>query len=730
MPVIFDEANKIFNLKTPSTSYVLGIYGEKLPINLHYGNKIESVDTIENFLGFAPDEDTYGSRDCTFGETITQNMLNCELPCYGSDDYGYPLLHIKYKNGSRITKLLYSGHKIYAGKPNFNGLPSTYVCSDDEADTLELYLKDDVTGLCATLIYTAFNKLDVITRSVLLKNGGNESMYIERVLSGGFHLADNGYDYITFDGAWARERHITRTPLRAGVQTVESRFGASGHFHNPFMCIAKSNADENKGEVYGLNLVYSGNFVSGAEVSTMGRTRVFTGINPFDFEWRLDAGESFQSPEAVMCYSNEGFGKMSRTLHKLIRNNLLRGKYKNAERPVLLNNWEATYFNFNEEKIVNIAKGAAKYGIDLMVLDDGWFGKRNDDFSSLGDWTVFKEKLPNGIDGLAKKVNELGLKFGLWFEPEMISPDSELYRAHPDWCIHTEGRQNSLSRHQLVLDLSRADVREYIISALSKIFDEANIGYVKWDMNRNITEIGSSLIDSDRSGEIAHRYMLGLYEVLEKLMTKYPDILFEGCASGGGRFDMGMFYYFPQFWTSDDSDAIERQYIQHATSFAYPTVTMGAHVSAVPNHQVGRVCDIKTRGYVAMAGQFGYELDLATLTDEELEIVAKQVEFYKKYRNVFHIGDMYRIKSPFDGNLTVWEFVSENKDTVICEIFTKMAVPNGAKQVIRLKALDSNAKYKDVLTGKIYSGDILMNIGLKRKELRDFSAEIIVLEKV
>ena len=465
-------------------------------------------------------------------------------------------------------------------------------------------------------------------------------------------------------------------------------------------------------------------------VDTYNRTRLYTGINPFDFEWKLDKGECFNTPECVLVYSDSGFSKMSHTYHKLISQRLCRGTYRDAERPVLLNNWEATYFDFDEEKIVNIAKKASEAGVELMVLDDGWFGERNDDRTSLGDWFVNKEKLPNGISGLAEMVNKLGLIFGLWFEPEMISEVSKLYQEHPDWCLHVEGRSRSLCRNQLILDYSRDDVCDYIIETLSDIFTNANIEYIKWDMNRNMSEIGSAVLPADRQRETAHRYMLGLYRVLETLKTRFPHILMEGCSGGGGRYDMGMFYYFDQFWTSDDSDAVERQFIQTGTSYGYPTNVMGAHVSAVPNHQVHRMTDIDTRARVAYSGQFGYELDQGLLSDEEFESVKEQIKFYKKYSSVFHKGDMYRIKSPFDDNMTVREFISEDTNTVIVEIFVIKGVPATPMFVVKLKGLDENCMYRDELTGIEYPGDFLMNIGLRQTTSKDYTSEIMVLKKI
>ena len=733
MPIIYDEKNKIFNLQTPNTSYVIGIYENKLPIHIHYGKRINKTYNIDDMVDFGfryYRDEGFSVRSVDFDDAISLTALPLEFPTYGSGDYRIPVFHAQYEDGSTISKLYYEGYNIYDGKPKIDGLPATYVESDSEAQTLELYLKDELTGVKVVIRYTAYNDRDVITRSHTIINDGNSVVKLKNVMSGCIHLPDMDYDLVQFSGQWARERHIEKSPLSHGKQSVESLRGASSHIFNPFVCLASKNATEDCGDVYGMNLVYSGNFESGVYVDTHNRTRLYTGINPFDFEWKLDKGECFNTPECVMVYSDSGFSKMSHTYHKLISNRLCRGKYRDIERPVLLNNWEATYFNFDEEKIVNIAKKAAEAGVELLVLDDGWFGERNDDHTSLGDWFVNKKKLPNGISGLAEKINKLGLKFGLWFEPEMISEVSKLYDEHPDWCLHVEGRSRSLGRNQLILDYSRDDVCEYIIETLSDIFANANIEYIKWDMNRNMSEIGSAILPADRQRETAHRYMLGLYRVLETLKARFPHILMEGCSGGGGRFDMGMFYYFDQFWTSDDTDAVERQFIQAGTSYGYPTNVMGAHVSAVPNHQVHRTTDIDTRARVAYAGQFGYELDLGTLSDEEFEKVKEQIKFYRKYGSVFHKGDMYRIKSPFEDNMTVWEFVSEDKNTVIVEIFVIKGAPSSPKFVIKLKGLEENCMYRDELTGKEYSGEVLMNIGLRRIANKDYTSEIMILKKM
>ena len=731
MPILYDEKNKVFNIQTPDTSYIFGIYDDKLPIHVHYGKRLEKTYGIFEMLDvpvtFA---NTFDPVTKEFSDPFIMNTKLFEFPTYGTGDYRMPAFHARYADGSTVTKLYYTGHKIYEGKPALEGMPCSYVEDNSEAQTLELYLKDELTGLKAVLCYTAYNDRNVITRSNRFVNEGKEPIFLQKVYSCSIDFDSKAFDFVHFYGAWARERAIQRTPLLNGMQSVDSLRGSSSHNHNPFICLAAHDATEDAGDVYGLNLVYSGNFESGAYVDPHDKTRLFTGIHSFDFQWKLDVGERFQTPEAVLVYSDQGFGKLSHTYHEFIRERICRGRFRDSRRPVLLNNWEATYFDFDEDKIVAIAEKAKEMGVELMVLDDGWFGCRNDETTSLGDWYPNQEKLPNGLSCLVKRINELGLKFGLWFEPEMISPISELYKKHPDWCLQVQGRTMTQGRNQYILDLSREDVCDYVIDMLSQIFEEANIEYIKWDMNRNMTEVGSVSLPADRQREVAHRYMIGLYRILGTLKERFPHILMEGCSGGGGRFDLGMFCFFDQFWTSDDTDAVERQYIQTGTSYGYPTTVMGAHVSACPNHQTGRTTDIKTRGYVALGGQFGYELDLKTLTEEELCEVKKQIALCKEFHQVFHWGDMYRIKSPFESDMTVWEFVSKDKSTAIVEIFTIKAVVTPVNESFVLKGLNPQAVYVDRNTGRRYSGEALMNIGLKRRREKDFDSEIMILEQV
>jgi alpha-galactosidase len=613
------------------------------------------------------------------------------------------------------------------------GLPATYVENEDEAKTLEIKLFDKLLNAELILYYSTFYDYDTITRSVKIINKGIENLYLDRFMSFSIDMFDSDYEMVQLSGTWARERHMYRTSFRPGIQSIESTRGASSHHQNPFLAICRKNTDEFNGEVYGFSLVYSGSFLAQIEVDHYKTSRIMMGINPFDFKWKLEKNKEFQSPEAVLVYSDSGFNKMSQIYHKFYRERLARGKYRDKIRPILINNWEATYFNFTEEKILDMAKEAKKLGIELFVLDDGWFGKRDNDRSSLGDWFEYEKKLPNGIKGLSEKIVELGLQFGLWFEPEMISRDSELFRKHPDWAIQVENRKLATGRNQFVLDMSRKEVRDYLYETISEILKNSKISYVKWDMNRNISNIGSYKLDKDRQQELLHRYILGVYELYDRLTTEFPDILFESCAGGGGRFDPGMLYYAPQGWISDDTDAIERLKIQYGTSIVYPLSSMGSHVSAVPNHQVRRVTSIETRTNVALFGTFGYELDITKMNEQEKDIIKKDIEFFKNYRELIFKGDFYRLLSPFESNETSWMVVSNDKKEAILGYYQVLFEPNPGFKKIRFCGLDENLEYeiyirKNQELEKIgeYNGDELINFGLilEQDYIRVFLEEI------
>lgn len=720
MSIIFNKESKTFHLTAKNTSYVMQIIKDGYLAHLYWGKKIKEYNHSNQIRyrdrGFSPNPVT---KDRTFSlDTLPQ-----EYPAFGITDFRKPAYQIQLEDGSTITDLRYESHEIFPGKPRLEGLPATYTGKEDEAETLEVTMADPLISLRAIIRYTVFHHLDVITRSVQLVNDGKRSVKVLKAASMNVDFRKSGFEMISLYGAHERERFIERTAVRRGVQSIESRRGTSSHQQNPFLALVDKDTKEDSGEAYGINLVYSGNFEGSVEVDQLEMTRVTFGINPFDFSWLLNAGETFQTPEAVLVYSAKGLGEMSRTYHSLYRSHLCRGMYRDKERPILINNWEATYFNFNEEKIKEIASKGKDLGIELFVLDDGWFGKRDDDRSSLGDWHVDRRKLPNGLNHLAEHIRSQGMEFGLWFEPEMVSEDSDLYREHPDWCIHVPQRRRSTGRHQLILDFSRKEVCDEIIERLSAILSTTSITYVKWDMNRHMTEAGSAGLPPERQREVAHRYVLGLYRVMEEVTSRFPHILFESCSGGGGRFDPGMLYYMSQTWTSDNTDAISRLKIQYGTSLVYPNISIGAHVSDVPNHQVNRTTSLNIRGHVAMSGNLGYELDLTKLSEEDQQTVIKQVNHYKEIRSIVQFGDFYRILSPFEGNDTAWMFVTKDKQEAVFTHFTILDEGNSPFKSVKMQGLDPNKKYLIVELDESYYGDELMNVGINIPKVQgDFTS--------
>ena len=705
MAIVYDASSKTFNLSTSKTSYVLKVLGSNHVAHVYWGKKIKAKN-----LDYVLRSKNWGSF-LTNTDNIDDFMLEMtpqEYPGYGSTDLRTPAVELQFSDGTSATDFRYESHNIYAGKNKLNNLPATYVEDENEAMTLELTLVDSLKNVKLILSYSVFEEFDAITRSVKIINESNEDVNINRVLSANVDFRDSDYELLQLSGAWARERHIIRKEIRSGSQSIGSRRGSSSHAQNPFMALVRKDTTEQHGEVYGFSLIYSGNFLANVEVDMYENARAQIGINPFDFTWLLKSKEEFTAPEAVLVYSNEGLTGMSHIYNCLYGKRLCKGKYRDEVRPILINNWEATYFDFNETKIKEIAREATNLGMELFVLDDGWFGKRDDDNSSLGDWFVNEEKLKGGLNKLATEINEMGLQFGLWFEPEMVSPISELYKEHPDWCIHIPGRNRSEARRQLILDYSREDVCNYIIEKISEVLSSAPISYVKWDMNRNMSEIGSAKLPANRQREVAHRYILGLYKVLEEITTRFPDVLFESCSGGGGRFDPGMLYYMPQTWTSDNTDAIERLKIQFGTSMVYPNASIGCHVSAVPNHQVDRITPIETRGVVAMSGNFGYELDITKLPESEKEIIKEQVKLYKEIRETIQFGKCYRLSSPFENNDVAWMFISKDCEEIIVSFVRTLAKPNSKFISLKLVGLDESSKYEILGENIIVGGDELV----------------------
>lgn len=710
MGIKFNEKAREFHLYNNNISYIIRVIdGIDQLENVYYGKKLIHRYSFEHIM-----ERELRPSCNIFEKNYTSSLehIKQEYPSYGTTDFRYPAHTIVGKNGSRISNYKYKGYEIYDGKKKLKGLPATYVEEKSEAQTLEITLFDEILNSKLILSYTIYNDFDVICRNAKITNEGDETFFLDNAMSFSIDLPDCDFEMIHTSGAWARECHIKKRKLTEGIQAIHSLRGASSHIHNPFIILKRPDANENVGEVYGFSLVYSGNFLGQIEVDSYGISRVMMGINPYEFRWKLNSKEEFQTPECVMVYTDKGLNYMSQTYHKLYRTRLARGKWRDKERPILINNWEATYFDFNEEKILSIIKTAKDLGIELFVLDDGWFGKRNDDTSSLGDWFENKEKLPNGIAGLSSKVTEMGLKFGLWFEPEMICKDTNLFKQHLEWVIQTPYRNMSHGRNQFILDFSKDEVVEYIFGLMDNILGNSKISYIKWDMNRYITEPYSSALEEDKQGELFHRYILGVYKLAEKIIEKYPDILIESCAGGGARFDPGMLYYAPQAWASDDTDSIERLKIQYGASLIYPLSSIGSHVSAVPNHQVGRITPLETRANVAYFGTFGYELDVNNISNEEKNIVKEQIDFFKKNKSLIQKGNFYRIMNPFEGNETSWMVVAEDKSKAIVGYYQVLSKPNDGYKRIKLKGLDPGKLYSIEGREESYYGDELMNVGI------------------
>ncbi|MGI6254125.1 MAG: alpha-galactosidase [Acutalibacter sp.] len=704
MPITYYPEQRLFKLDTSLSTYAFMVYQEGYLIHLYSGAKIPDTDLSYlmhrgTFASFSPAnpkvEDPFFSPD----------IAPMEYPTNGAGDYRIAALSARNSNGDSVTDVRYVSHRIYDGKPDLPGLPATFD-REGKAQTLEVETLDAVTGLKATLLYTVFEDYPVLARSVRLENTGSAPLTLERAYSLCLELPTMDLDMVHVYGKWAKENTTVRHPLQHGLQGLQSLRGMTGHGANPMLALPRHTATEEQGEVWGMNLIYSGNFSIEVEVDPQGCPRVLMGINPTDFRWRLEPGETFQTPEAVLVYSDTGLGGMSRTFHHFYLDHLCRSPWTKKERPLLINSWEAAYFDFDDDKLVAFAKEAKELGIDMLVMDDGWFGNRFDDHRALGDWWVNEDKLKGGLSSLIQRVNDLGVQFGIWYEPEMISPDSDLYRAHPDWVICAKGRDKTMARWQCVLDMTRQDVRDNIFQQMYDVISQNNIAYIKWDCNRNITEAASVQLPPERQGEFFHRYVLGVYDLMDRITTAFPNILLENCSGGGGRFDPGMLYYSPQIWASDNTDPIERLTIQFGASLCYPMSTMGAHVSANPR------TGIDTRAAVALCGTFGYELDPRKLTQEEREAVKRQTADYHKYYNLTHYGDFYRITSPTDDPYVCdWAFVSPDKTEAL---FTRVVMrqPINRYQTVCLAGLDPEKLYTDEDTGRVYSGALLMHGGL------------------
>lgn len=739
MNISVNETTHTFHLYNNEISYIMTVLRNGQMGQLYFGKKVHERDDYSYLIEVRSRPMT----SCVFDtdKCFSMEHLKQEYAVFGTTDYRSPATEVLQNNGSRISEFVFHDYRIENGKPSLEGLPATYTESDEEASTLVIGLMDPLTQIRLELFYTIFEKGGIIARSARFINKGKEDVHLTTAMSLCVDLPDSEYDWIQFSGAWARERCPKRRRLEQGIQSVGSMRGNSSHNHNPFVILKRPTADEFQGEAIGFSLIYSGNFLAQAEVDAYNTTRFLMGIHPAGFDWKLSAGTSFQTPEAVMIYTDQGLNRLSQTFHRLYQKRLARGYWRDRERPILINNWEATYFDFTEEKLLQIAGKAKECGVELFVLDDGWFGQRNTEHAGLGDWTANTDKLPSGIAGLSEKIEKMGMMFGLWFEPEMVNKDSDLYREHPDWTLQAPGRKPSHGRFQYVLDFSRKEVVDRIYEMMAKLLSEAKISYVKWDMNRSITECRSASLPADRQGEVYHRYILGVYDLYERLTSRFPQVLFESCASGGGRFDPGLLYYAPQGWTSDDTDAVERLKIQYGTSYCYPVSCMGSHVSVTPNHQVNRNTPLETRADVAYFGTFGYELDLNRMTDEELNAVKEQVRFMKKYRRLIQYGTFYRLQSPFDNNVAGWMVVSGDRRQAIAGRYKILNGPNQPFERMYLKGLDADTEYL-VNGSETHYGDELMNCGLVTTDASageagpgekmscDFESELYVIESV
>lgn len=743
MSIVFHPQSRTFHLYNACISYIFKVLPSGHLGQLYCGKALRDRPDFDHLFETAP----RAMAACFFDDDTAYSLehIRQEYAVCGAGDTRLPALDARMADGSRLLDLQYQSHAVTPGKPPIEGLPATYAEQDGEADTLTVTLADPLAGVTVTLFYTVFAQLPAIARHAEIACTGENPVLLDRAMSLCLDLPDSDYEMVELTGAWARERHVATRPLAEGVQAVYSLRGHSSHQFNPFLALKRPDCGEMHGEVYGFSLVYSGNFLAQADVDPYHVTRVTMGIHPQNFSWTLRPGETFATPEAVMVYSDRGLNGMSQAFHTLYRSRLARGVWRDAVRPVLVNNWEATYFDFNEEKLLALATEARALGIELFVLDDGWFRNRSSDETGLGDWEVDTAKLPGGLKGFGEKLNAMGLQFGLWIEPEMVNPGTRLWQEHPDWVLHQPGRRPLPSRHQYVLDCSNPAVVDYLYDRLTALLDGAPVSYIKWDMNRSISDAFSCAAGPEGQGAVLHRYILGVYRLYQRLIDRYPRILFESCSSGGARFDPGMLYYAPQCWASDDTDAVERLKIQYGTSFVYPVSSMGAHVAAVPNHQLGRVTSLTTRANVAFFGAFGYEMDLTRLPPRGRELVARQVAFFKQYRRLLQFGAFWRLQSPFAHNEAAWMTVSPDRETALVGDYLVLQQANAGYRRIRLAGLAPDRLYRVTPLGSgaepcgpayTAGGDELMQAGLvttgdsRMQHDGDFVSRLYLLEAV
>ena len=708
MGIIYCEKDRTFTLQTKNTTYQMQVDRYGFLLHLYYGKKTDGcMDYLLTYYDRGFSGNPYDAD-----RTYSMDTLPQEFPCYGNGDFRSTAFAVENADGSMSCDLRYKSHKIFDGKYNLEGLPAVYA-SEQEAQTLEILMEDPVTGVKVVLLYGVLPAQDIITRSVCVKNESSGKIYLNKIESASLDFLYGDYELLTFYGRHAMERNVQRVPVVHGTQKIGSVRGTSSHQYNPMMILAEKETTEDKGNCYAMSFVYSGCFQGEVLKDQLNQTRMMLGLQEEAFRYPLETGEMFQAPEVILSYSSEGMNRLSQNLNHCIRQHICRGKYKEEIRPILINSWEAAYFDFTGDTIYELAKAAKEVNIDMLVMDDGWFGKRDDDNSGLGDWFVNEKKLGGTLGNLIKRINDLGVKFGIWIEPEMVSEDSDLYRKHPDWALTVPGRNPVRSRNQLVLDFSRKEVVDEIYDQICKVLDQGNIEYVKWDMNRSLMDVYSSVTRDQ--GRVLHDYVLGLYDFLERLVQRYPNLLIEGCSGGGGRFDAGMMYYTPQIWCSDNTDAIDRLRIQYGTSFGYPVSVVGSHVSAVPNHQTGRKTPLHTRGVVAMSGTFGYELNLMKLSEEEKQEIREQIAEYKSYASIIQNGLYYRLSNPTTEEICAWEFVhtdEKEQSKVLLNIVMQVIHGNMTVNYVKLQGLEETAVYREEKSGKRYTGAALMYGGM------------------
>ncbi len=707
MGIVFDETRKTFTLHTKDSTYQMQVDPFGFLLHLYYGRKAEGcMDYLLTYAarGFSGNPYGVGGDGADSVDVPPQ-----ELPCLGNGDYRSPAIAVRNADGSVSCDLRFQGYEIRKGKYAIKGLPAIYA-EEAEGETLEIHMQDPVTKVSVYLLYGVLPEYDVITRSARVVNNGKKKAYLEKIQPACLDFVNGEFDLISFYGRHAMERNFQRVPVAHGIMCIGSRRGTSSHQYNPMMMLAERETTEDTGSCYAMSLLYSGGFKGEVERDQFNQTRIQLGLYEERFSYPLEPGDEFLVPEVVMTYSRQGLSKLSQNLHGCFRYHLCRGKYRDVVRPILVNSWEASYFDFDGEAIYQLARQASELGIEMLVLDDGWFGNRDDDNSSLGDWYANEEKLGESLESLIKRINDLGVKFGIWIEPESVNEDSALFKRHPDWAMRIPGRNPVRARNQLVLDFSRKEVVDSIFEQICDVLDKGNIEYVKWDMNRGLADIYSC--GTEEQGKVLHDYVLGLYDFLERLVQRYPNILIEGCSGGGGRFDAGMLYYTPQIWCSDNTDAVDRVRIQYGTSFGYPVSSVGSHVSAVPNHQTGRVTSLATRSVTAMAGTFGYELDLGRLSEEEKQEIRRQVADYHRYAPLILNGLYYRLTNPFEQTVGAWQFISKDQSQVLLYAVMLEVHGNMTVDYVKLKGLKSGCMYREQVSGRLYSADALMEAGI------------------